>query len=78
MPPIIYGVNEDVNATEISVHLRRMKKYVVPLSSAVPDLYAVDDLFFVTSLPVPDLEGSLSTVTIGALTVESIDGHKKE
>ena len=30
-----------------------------------------------TALPVPDLEGSLSKVMIGAFTVESIDGHKR-
>ena len=53
-----------------------MKKYVVPRSSPVPDLDALDDLFLRTTLPVPDLEGSLPKVVIGAFTVESIDGHK--
>ena len=54
-----------------------MKKYVVPLSSPVPDLDALDDVFLGTTLPVPDLEGSLPKVVIGAFTVESIDGHKR-
>ena len=53
------------------------KKYVVPLSSPVPDLNAPDDISLATTFPVPDLEGSLSQVMIGAITVESIDGHKK-
>ena len=30
-----------------------------------------------TMLPVPGLEGSLTRVTIGPYTVESIDGHKR-
>ena len=54
-----------------------MKKYVVPQSSPVPDLDALDDLFLGTTLTVPDLEGSLSKVMIGAFTVEGIDGHKR-
>ena len=54
-----------------------MKKYVVPLLSPVPDLDTLDDIFLGTTLAVPDLEGSLSKVMIGAFTVESIDGHKR-
>ena len=54
-----------------------MKKYVVSRSSPVPDLDALDDIFLGTTLPVPDLEGSLSKVMFGAFTVESIDGHKR-
>ena len=53
-----------------------MKKCFVPLSSPNPDLDALDDGFLGTTLLVPDLEGSLAKVTIGAFTVESIDGHK--
>ena len=34
-------------------------------------------IYLGTTLPVPDLEGSLSKVMIGAFTVESIDGHKR-
>ena len=77
MSPVIYRVTKDGNPTEITVHLGRMKKYFVPLSSPVPDLDALDDLFLGTTLPVPDLEGSLSKVMIGAFTIESIDGHKR-
>ena len=54
-----------------------MKKYFVRLSSPNPDLDALDDVCLGSTLPVPDLEGSLSKVTIGAFTVENIDGHKK-
>ena len=77
MYPDIYRVAKDSDLAEITVHLGRMKKYVVPRSSPVPDLDALDDLFLGTTLPVPDLEGSLSKVMIGAFTVESIDGHKR-
>ena len=61
----------------LSTLLGRMKKYLVPRSSPVPDLDALDDLFLGTTQPVPDLEGSLSKVMIGAFTVESVDGHKR-
>ena len=73
---IIYRVTKDGNPAEITVHLGRMKKYVVPLSSPVPDLDALDDIFLETTLHVPELESSLSKVMIGAFTVESIDGHQ--
>ena len=68
---------KDGNPGIITVHLGRMKKYVVPRSSPVPDLDALDDLFLGTTLPVPDLEGSLLKVMIVAFTVEIIDGHKR-
>ena len=58
MSPVIYLVNKDGNPTKITVHLGRMKKYVVPWSSPVPHLDALEDLFFGTILPVPDLESS--------------------
>ena len=69
MSPVIYRVTKDGNPAEITVHLGRMKKYVVPRSSPIPDLDALDGLFLETTLPVPDLEGSLSKVMIGAFTV---------
>ena len=75
--PVIYHVTKDGNTAEITVQFGRMKKYFVPLSSPAPNLDALDDLFLGTALPVPDLEGSLSKVMIGAFTVESIDGHKR-
>ena len=77
MSLVIYRVTRDGNTAEITVHLGRMKKYVVPLLSPVPDLDTLDDIFLGTTLAVPDLEGSLSKVMIGAFTVESIDGHKR-
>ena len=54
-----------------------MKKCSVPLSLLNPDLDALDDDFLRTTLPVPDLKGSLSKVTIGAFKVDSIDGNKR-
>ena len=55
MSPVIYRVTKDDNPAEITVHLGRMKNYVTPLSSPVPDLDALDDLSFGATLPVPDL-----------------------
>ena len=77
MSPVVYRFTKDGNPGKITVHLGRMKKYVVPRSSPVPDLDALDDLFLGTTLPVPDLEGSLSKVMIVAFTVEIIGGHKR-
>ena len=77
MSPVIFRVTKDGNPAEITVYLGRIKKYVAPRSSRASDLDALDDFFLGTTLPVPDLEGSLSKVMIGALTVESIDGHKR-
>ena len=77
MSRAIYRVTKDGNPAGITVHLGRMKKYVVPLSSPVPDLDALYDLSLETTLPMPDLEGSLSNVMIGAFTFESIGGHKR-
>ena len=60
MSLVIHRVTKAGNPAEISVHLGRMKTFVVPLSSPVPDLDALADLFLGSTLPVPDLEGSLS------------------
>ena len=77
MSPVIYLVTKDGNPAKITVHLGRKKKYVVPRSSPVPDLDALDDFFFGITLPVPDLEGSLSKGVIGAFTVEFINVHRR-
>ena len=34
-------------------------------------------MFLGTSLPVPDLDGTVHTVTIGPYVIEAIDGHKR-
>ena len=54
--PVIYRVTKDSNTAEITVHLGRIKKYVVPPSSPVPDLDALDDIFLGTTLPCPILK----------------------
>lgn len=77
LSPVIYRVTQDGATTETTVHLGRMKKYIVPASSPVPDLDALDDMFLGTQLPIPDLEGSVTKVSIGPFTVEEIDGHKR-
>ena len=55
-PVIFLLVTEDGNPAEITVRLGRMKKYVLPLSSPVPDLDALDDIFLGTTLPCPILK----------------------
>ena len=75
--PVIYRVSKDGDLAEITVHLGRLKKYLPPRDSSVPDLSALDDLFLGTTLPVPDLEGSLNAVKLGPYIVEGIDGHKR-
>ncbi len=75
--PVIYRVAKPGESAEITVHLGRMKQYVQPASSPVPDFEALDDLFLGTTLPVPDLDGSVNTVSIGPFVVEFIDGHKR-
>ena len=77
LPQVIYRVTKEGATTEITVHLGRMKKYNVPVSSPVPDLDAVDDMLLGTTLPVLDLTGSVTKVTIGPFTVEKMDGHKR-
>ena len=42
-----------------------------------PNPEALDDMFLGTTLPVPDLDGSMHTVTIGPYVIEAIDGHKR-
>ena len=34
-------------------------------------------MFLGTTLPVPDLDGSMHAVTIGPCVIEAIDGHKR-
>lgn len=75
LSPVIYRVSKLNETTETTVHLGRMKSFVMSESSPVPDLEALDDLFLGTTLPVPDHTGS--TVTIGPYVVEYIDGHKR-
>ena len=54
-----------------------MKRFVEPKSSSAPDFEALDDMFLGTTLPVPDLNGSMHTVTIGPYVIEAIDGHER-
>ena len=46
MSPIIYRVTKDGNPVEITVHFLGRMKNVVSRSSPVPDLDALNDLFF--------------------------------
>ena len=77
LSPVIYCASKDGDLAEITVHLGRLKKYLPPRDSPVPDLSALDDMFLGTTLPVPDLEGSLNAVKLGPYIVEGIDSHKR-
>ena len=68
LSPVIYRVSKPNEPTELSVHLGRMK---------LPDFEALDDMFLGTTLPVPHLDGSMHTVSIGPYVIEAIDGHKR-
>ena len=54
-----------------------IKAYHNDASSSAPDFTALDDLFLGTTLPVPDLDGSVLPVQIGPYTIEAIEGHKR-
>lgn len=79
MPPIVYRVSKAGDPAETSVHLGRMKKYIVRTSSLVPDFDVLDDtsILLGTTLPVPDLDGSVNKVRLGRWQVEFIDGKKR-
>ena len=77
LSPVICRVTKHGAPTETTVHLGRMKKYSPPVTSPVPDLDAIDDVFLGITLPVPDLNSLVTIVTIGPFTVEGIDRHKR-
>ena len=54
-----------------------MERFLKPKSPPASDFEALDDMFLGTTLPVPDLDGSIHTVTIGPYVIEAIDGHKR-
>lgn len=66
----------DGELAEIVVQLRRLRKYHAPSASHAPDLDALDNLFLGPKLSVPDLEGSVYQVRLGAFIVEGISGHR--
>ena len=75
--PVIYRVSKPNKPAKATVHLSRMKPFVKPDSSPVPDFEALDDMFLGTTLPVPDLDGSMHTVTIDPYVIETIDIHER-
>ena len=77
LSPVIYRVSKPNESTELTVHLGRMKRFVKPKSSPAPDFEALDDMFLGTTLPEPDLDGTMHAVTIGPYVIEAIDGHKR-
>ena len=77
LSPVIYRVSKPNEPAEITVHLGRMKPFVKPKSSPVPDFEVLDDMFLGTTLPDPHLDGSMHTVTIGPHVIMAIDGPKR-
>ena len=77
LTPIIYRVPKQGTVAETTVHLSRRQKLYSPVKTLEPDLEVLDGTFLGTSLPVPHLKGSLTQVTIGPFTVESIEGRKR-
>ena len=77
LSPIVYRVSKAGDPVETTVHLGRMKKYIIPTSSPVPDFEVLDEMFLGTTLPVPDLDGSVNKVMLGRWEVGFIDGHKR-
>ena len=65
LSPVVYRVSKPNEVAEITVHLGRMKRFVKPKASPAPDFEELDDMFLGTSLPVPDVDGTVHTVTIG-------------
>ena len=76
--PVIYRVSEQNKSAELTVHLGRMKQYTEPTSSHVRTS-RLSMIYFSAqlTLPAPDLDGAVQTVTIGPFTIEEIDGHKR-
>lgn len=76
LSPVTSRVSKDSEPAETTVHHGRIKELIVPESSSDHDLETLD-MFSGATLPVPDLERSPTTVTIGPYTAEDIDGHKR-
>lgn len=76
LSPVIYRVSRDDETAEITVHLGRTKSYVAPTPSA-PDFEAPGEIFSGRTLPVPDLDGSVTTVALGPHVVEGIGSRER-
>ena len=77
LSPVICRVARYGEIAETPVHSGRIKAYHHDATGSVPDLTALDDLFLVTTFPVPDIDGSVLTVHIGPYTIEAIGIHKR-
>jgi len=77
LSPVIYRVARDGELAETSVHFGRMKAYHNDASNSVPDFTALDEFLVRTTLPLPDLDGSVLTVHIGPYAIEAIESHKR-
>ena len=72
----MYCIARDGKLVGASVYLGRIKAYHSDTFSSVPYFTPLDE-FVLGTLPVPDLDGSVSTVHIGPYTVEAIESHKR-
>ena len=77
LSPLIYRVARDGELAETSVRLGRIKAFHNDASSFLSDFTALDDSFRRTTLPVPDVDGSVPTVHIGRYSIEAIEGYKR-
>ena len=77
LSPALCRVAGDHELAETSVLLGRVKAYHNDMSNPVPDFTELDEFFLGTTLPAPDLDGSVITVHIGPYTIEAIESHKR-
>ena len=77
LSPVVYRVSRDGELAETSVHLGRMKKYFPSSSNPTPDFTELDDWFLGTTLPIPDLDGSVLSVKVGPYVIEGIENFKR-
>ena len=69
---VVHTANKDGQPSGVIVHLGQMNKYDVRSLLPASDLEALDDVLLGTTLPVPDLKGSVLTPIINLFKVESI------
>ena len=72
LSPVSYRVARDCEHAETPINLGRVKEYHKDASSSVPDFTAFDSNCLGTTLPVPDLDGSVLMVHIDPHIIKAI------